>query len=265
MILALLSLWVKKNPWIWGSMGALSLLLAFSSELLTSAALIPLSLLTVIFWGLQWNVKGLGRYLLVMAGFLIAAALFYHILLGFPAPIEFMGTEIIYGKLLAGLLLLAWPVSILSSSRERAQFLKSSLPLALLGALLLLIVVLYLQIASWHPKLSLSFLGWFILYLVCTIVPEEALLRGFLQKEIFSLIGGGFKAHVGSIFISGSLLSLFHLSWINDLSTFPLILLAGFIYSSLYQITKNVETSILCRLIVSSFYFLFFSGSASIF
>ena len=263
MILALLSLWVKKNPWIWSSMGALSLFLAFSSGLLTSAALIPLSLLAIIFWGLQWNVKGLGRYLLVMAGFLIAAALFYHILLGFPSPIEFMGTEIIYGKLLAGLLLLAWPVSTLISCGERTLFFKSSLPLALLGAFLLLIVVLYLQIAAWHPKLSLVFFGWSILYLICTIIPEEALLRGFMQKELFNLLGGGFKAHIGCICISGSLFSLFHLNWINDLSTFPLILLAGFIYSTLYQITKNVETSILCRFVVSSLYFLFFFGSAS--
>lgn len=265
MILALLSLWIKKNLWIWGSLGGLSLLAAFTSGLITSAALIPLIILAAIFFGLQWNMHGLGRYLLVTSGFLISAALFYHILLGFATPIEFLGADINYGKLIAALLLLAWLVSTLSDKSERAQFLKSALPLALLGALALLTLVLYLKTASWDPKFSLDFFGWSILYLFCTIIPEEALIRGFLQKEIFHLIGGGFKAHVGSIFISGSLLSLFHLSWINTPSNFPLILLAGFLYSTLYQITKNVETSILCRFIVSSIYFLFLSGSTSIF
>ena len=255
MILALASVWIKKNLWVWGSLGALSILSAFTAGLITSVAFIPLAILAAIFWGLQWNMQGLGRYLLVTAGFLISAALFYHILIGLSPPIELFGSDLNYGKLIAGLLLLGWPVSTLKNHIERTQFLKSSFPLALLGALFLVVLTLFLQTDAWHPRFSLNFFGWAIIYLFCTIIPEEALLRGFLQKEIFSLIGGGLKAHIGSILISGLLLSLFILTWINNPSTFPFIILAGFVYSTLYQITKNVETSILCRFIVSSLYF----------
>ena len=264
MLFALMSLWIKKNLWLWGSIGSMSLLCAFSAGLITTSAFLPLSILAALFWGLQWNIKGLGRYLLVTGGFIISAAIFYHILIGFSRPNEFFETEVNYGKLITGLLLLAWPVATLKTREDRLQFFKGALPLALLGALLLVIIAIYWQPTAWHPRFPLSFFGWSILYLFCTIIPEEALLRGFLQKEIFSLIGGGFKAHVGAIFISGMLLSLFNLTWIHNPSNFPFIILTGFVYSTLYQITKNVETSILCRFLVASLSFFFLSGSTSI-
>ncbi len=256
--ISLLSLWVKKTPWVWGFLSALSLVFAQRSGQLTTKALIPLAIIVILFYVLQWDVKGLARFVFVGIALFLSGALFSCLVPGFPSCFKLSYVQINFGKILVALPILGWLLPVLSSKKNWSHFFTRHFSLSVIGALLLIAVAYYL-----HPpifsftffKTSFSMLTWAPLYLLCTIIPEEALLRGFLQKEIFPWVGKGLIAHIITVVISASIFSLFHLVWVSDLLLLALIFLAGCVYGALYQITRVIETNIFCRFITSCLYF----------
>jgi membrane protease YdiL (CAAX protease family) len=256
--ISLASLWVKKTPWIWGILCGLSLIFAQKSGELTTKAFIPLAIVGILFWALQWDVKGLTRFVFVGTVLVLAGSIFSCLVPGFPKCFKLFYTQINYGKILIALPVLGWLVPLLSGKAAWIHFFTRFFSLSLIGAFLLISIAYYLHpptISFLLLKNTSSMLTWTPLYLLCVIIPEEAFLRGFLQKEVFQWIGKGFVAHVITIVISSSIFSLFHLAWISDLSLLGLIFLAGCVYGTLYQITHVIETNILCRLITSCLYF----------
>ncbi len=256
--IALLSLWVKKTPWIWGFLSALSLIFAQKSGQLTPKAFIPLAIVVILFYVLQWNVKGLTRFVFVGTALLLSGALFSCLVPGFPSCFKMSYAQINYGKFLIALPIIGWLIPPLATKKDWQHFFVKYFWMSALGAVLLIAVACRLYPPSFSFtffKTSLSFITWAPLYLLCTIIPEEALLRGFLQKEVFQWIGKGLAAHITTIVISASIFSLFHLVWISDLFLLGLIFLAGCVYGILYQITHVIETNIFCRFITSCLYF----------
>jgi uncharacterized protein len=245
LIAGYISLWIKKSSWIQGFFCLASLLLAVASKELTSISFIPLTVLSILTLSLETGLSGLFRYLLVTANFLIAGALFFQFLPGFPRHFSFLGMPINYGKTFTGLLLLGWLINTLKSKDEWIEALKSSLPLAFCG------VALFLLVTSIKPP-SIGVEGLFI-YLFVSVIPEEALLRGFVQKELFYFLNKDIKAQFLSVLISASLSCLFHLSWITDLPLLAFFFLSALIYSTIYQITKKVEGAILCHFLIYCF------------
>ncbi|MBS0628249.1 MAG: hypothetical protein JSS09_08570, partial [Verrucomicrobia bacterium] len=186
--ISLLSLWVKKTPWIWGFLCGLSLVFAQKSGELIPKAFIPLAIVGILFWALQWNIKGLARFVLVGTALILSGSIFSCLIPGLPNCFKLFYTQINYGKMLIALPLLGWSIPLLSAKADWICFFKRSFALSVVGALLLISVAYYL-----HPP-SLSFLllkntssmiTWAPLYLLCIIIPEEAFFRGFLQKEVF--------------------------------------------------------------------------------
>ncbi len=256
--ISILSLWVKKTPWIWGFLCALSLIFAQKSGQLSAKAFIPLAIVITLFWALQWNMKGLSRFVFVGTALILSGAFFSCLVPGFPSCFKLSYAQINYGKTLIALPILGWLIPILTTKKDWNHFFIRYLWLSALGAIILILVACRL----YPPTFSFTFfkalfplITWAPLYLLCTIIPEEALLRGFLQKELFQWIGKGFPAHITTVVISASIFSLFHLVWISDLFLLGLIFLAGCIYGTLYQITQVIETNIFCRFMTSCLYF----------
>jgi membrane protease YdiL (CAAX protease family) len=255
LVMALCSIWVKKTFWIWGSFGIISLASAFVSDLLDPVAFLPLGFFTLLLLGLQSNVKGLSRFLLASTAFLIGGALFFHIMPGFndqtalPYPLCLN-----YGKTFVGLALLGWMIPTVPFLKIG----KAPLTLAVVGACFLSALFFFLHPALYNFHFSLSFFPWALMTLLFVILPEEALLRGFLQKEITNWIGGGMKAQVSAVAITTCIYPLFHLTWIGDMNLLIPTCISGFVYALLYQMTKTIETPIVSHFQVSCVYFLFF-------
>ncbi len=253
--MALCSIWIKKTFWIWGSFGLISLIAAFASNLLAPVAFLPLGFFIILLWGLRVDIKGLSRFLLACIAFLLGGALFFHIMPGFfdqtslPYPLCLN-----YGKTFVGLVLLGWMIPTLSSWKP----FKTPLWIAVFSAVLLSALFFLLTPSESHFHLSFSFFSWAVITLLFVIIPEEALLRGFLQKEITGWVGGGMKAQVTAVAITTFLYPLFHLTWAGDLTLLVPTIAAGFTYAFIYQVTKHVETSIVSHFLVNCTYFLFF-------
>ena len=255
LVMALCSIWIKKTFWIWGSFGIISLASAFVSDLLDPIAFLPLGFFILLLFGLQSKVQGLARFLLASMAFLIGGALFFHLMPGFndqtalPYPLCLN-----YGKTFVGLALLGWMVPTLPLSKIG----KAPLALALVGTCFLSALFFFLHPALYNFHFSFSFFPWALMTLLFVIIPEEALLRGFLQKELTSWMGGGMKAQVWTVAIMTCLYPLFHLTWIGEMHLLIPTFAAGFTYALLYQMTKMIETPIVSHFLVNGVYFLFF-------
>ena len=259
LLMALLSLWIRKTLWIWGSFGLISFMGAFASGLLTPIAFLPLAFFVLLIWGLHFDIHGLGRFLLAATTFLLGGALFFHLMPGFldhaflPYPLCLS-----FSKAFVGLALLGWVVPTLSLSKGITKPLGPPVGLALIGAAVLGSLFFLLNPSLWNFHLSFSFFPWAISTLFFVVIPEEALLRGFLQKELVQWMGGNTKSQICAIAITACIYPLFHLSWASDLSLLFPTFAAGLTYALLYQITKLVETSIACHFLVASIHYLFF-------
>jgi membrane protease YdiL (CAAX protease family) len=201
-------------------------------------------------------VQGFPRFLLGATAFLIAGALFFSLMPGF----ELVGGSppLNYGKAFMGFLLLSQTVTTLPGR----QLPKAILP-AIYVSVALAIISLILKTPPIEWTFSLSFFSWAFVTLIFCLTAEEALLRGFLQKELFHWVGGGLKGHISSIAVLSLLYPLFHLHWVGDLSLLAPILLTGIALASLYQYYENVETCIFCHFFIRSIGFIAFGGYLS--
>jgi membrane protease YdiL (CAAX protease family) len=239
LILGYLSLWLKKSPWLWGGFTCISFISAVQLHELQPLALIGFGTLAVVFLVLQFPLEGLLRFLLVSLAFLISCGIFFQIIPDFTLHLP---KGLNYGKSLIGLSILGLFVPTLETKQNWLDALKKPIPLAFLGTSILCFLAYNLP----YPKAPSS-LHSLLLFLLGTVLPEEALLRGFIQKELFGFIGKGILGHVGVVFISMVLFSFFHLIWAEDISFLPLILAEGLVYATLYEATDVLESSILCR------------------
>lgn len=251
--MAFTSIWIKKNPLLFGSFGFISVLAAFTSGLLSSIALLPLIFFTLLLFGLKTNLQGLSRFLIASTAFLIGSSLFFHLMPGFLEKEAFhTATCLNYGKALIGLILTGWFVQT-SPVKE----LKSLFFPAILGTLAIISSSYCFNKTSYELYFSISFFSWILSGLFFSIIPEEALLRGFLQKEIYNWLGGGLKSSVSCIGITSMLFLLFHMNWVGNTDLIIPTFTMGLIYGVLYQIYQKVEVCILCHFFVKSCSYLF--------
>jgi len=256
--LSLASLWIRKSFWIWGSLLLISLLGAFTSDLFNVTALFPLIFFALLLWGLQLDLKGFSRFLISSMLFLIGAGLFFHLMPGFVDPKGLPYPLCLnYGKPFIGILLLGWLIPTLSRANFPQNF-KRLVAYVLIGTIFLTTIFVVLQPKAIYPNFSFSIFPWAFISLFFFIIPEEALLRGFLQNEIVTWMGGGLKSEISGVIITTLLYPLFHLTWVSDLSLLIPTFAAGFTYAACYQITKLVETSIVCHFLIGCIHFLFF-------
>jgi|GEM_PF-3709496 len=254
LLFAIISIWIRKTFWIWGGALILSLTLAYLSSHLLPIAFIPLALMLAATLTIQANPSGLSRWIFLMVLFLLSGSFFYSLFPGLPSPLHLLGGELIYGKILAGTLLLGILVPTLTTLQDLKTFIKQDLPLSLLGAFFLISMSWYIRGSSPMQTTPLLGIPWLLIQLWGSILPEEALLRGVIQKEFFSFIGKGAKGHVLAILLASLLTPLFYLAWVADYRLLGLTATMGFFCGLIYQITGRVEGSASCRFFATIFY-----------
>jgi membrane protease YdiL (CAAX protease family) len=98
--------------------------------------------------------------------------------------------------------------------------------------------------------------------LIFVSIPEEAFFRGFIQRELYQWFGSNPLAASGSILITSAFFTLLHLIWVANLPFLGLVFIASLIYGTIYQVTKSIESSILCHFGLNVIHFFFFTYPA---
>lgn len=274
LIMGIISLWVYRSPWIYGSFFLISYFLGSLAKIVEPIALIPLAALLIIHTFLKADVKGTARALLVVAATLLSLALWLHLVPGFhkwKISQQFAYTEgsipftfsLNWDKPFTGIFILGWSFPLLRTKEEIKKLCRSALPFAIVSVIVLILLAVSLNLVRWDPKLPTYFWLFSIANLFLTVIPEEALIRGFVQSEFFRWFGGkGSLANSGSVLITSVLFALLHIRMIQSPAYIFLVFVAGIFYGSIYQYTKSIESSIFCHYLLNMVHVLLFSYPA---
>lgn len=272
--MTIISLWVKRSTWIWGSFLVFAFVLGYFAKLIEPIALAPIGGLLILHGILKGNIRGLARFLLVLIAAAISLGLWFHLFPGFHNWRVLTNAQISsnaypyslylnFDKPFIGIFVLALGFPLVKNLTEFGKVLKTALPLAIAGVAILAAVALYSGLIKWDPKLPSIFWLFLIENLIFVVIPEEAFLRGFIQNEFFRGFGGkGALSNVTSVLLTALLFSALHYRWVPSLPFLCLVFVAGIIYGSIYQYTKSLEASILTHWLFNLAHLLFFTYPA---
>lgn len=271
--MATLSLWIKKTAWLWGAFFLIALVLAFQSGIITLIALIPIAILFVCQELLTRDIYKPWRFILFGIVVITGLGLSFHFLPGFlnwkiVANMQLSPDALPYSfyfnfdKPCSGFFVLALSLPLIQTKNQLKKMVAITLPVTLIGILLLIILSLYVGMIAWDPKLPPILIAWLFTNLLFVSIPEEAFFRGFIQKELYHWFGKTKAAAVGSVLITSFFFVLLHLIWVGNFYFLCLVFIASVIYGTLYQMTKTIESSILCHYLFNVTHFLLFSYPA---
>lgn len=267
LLASLLSLWVKKNPWIWGSLLVISLGIGLQKNVVDLPVLVLIAVLVLTFILLTKELNQLWRLFLVMLAAILSAGLITHYIKGFY---EYnWGTQhqnvfflpritLHYENPLLAICILGIYLDTLETWEQWKVFVKKSIVWALLAVVLFGVYIYFFKPVSWNPTFTLIAPKWLVYQLFFIIIPQEAFFRGFIQKEIESGLMNSFSSVLAvliSALLSTSLFFLYGFSLQNAVFLFFLNLL----YGTIYAITHIIESSIFLHFILACVLFFGFS------
>lgn len=256
--LALISVWIRRDPKIWGPLLAVTLLSGFFSGIVEGE-------------GILWAIASLGLWIgylkkphpLLFVAFLpFAAVLLFHLASGFPpiyiTPHFRMGLQ---EPLLLGFFPLAFLVPLAQKREEWMEALKGAM-LGGAGIGLLALIAFGLHVVSFEAKLPSFFAlrAWSNLFLTC--IGEESFFRGFVQRELGMYLAGVKGGNLWALLISTLLFTGAHVYWSPNLEVLGFVFLASLLYGGVYLYKGRIESAILTHFLLNLVHMVFFSYHA---
>ncbi|MBF5059892.1 hypothetical protein NEPTK9_001414 [Candidatus Neptunochlamydia vexilliferae] len=271
LILAFMSLWMHRKPWLWGSFLALSFIFALYGKVIDLKIFVALILLGGAHLALTGKLKGVPRLITIIIAIFLSVVLMGHFFPGFynwKIAGELQISEnaypyslyLNYDKPFIGFFPLALSIPLLSRFHLRSVFVKT-VALTTLGVIVLVILSLYFHLVEIDLKFPHITWVWLIANLFLVVIPEEAFFRGFLQRELSDYLnakwGGALSVVAVSLFFA-----LLHFTFVRDLGFLSLTFIASLVYGSIYQMTRSIESSIFCHYLFNLIHFFCFTYPA---
>lgn len=272
LLISILSLWIKQDIKIWGTITAASLVCSVISDRIDIIGIISIVILCLLYHTV--NRINLILFIRVTSGVLaviLSVMLAAHLIPGFnnwkiADNISLTETSLPYSmylnmdKTLVGLAILSLGFPLVKSLKEWSSVLRSILPIFLVGLIVLASVSQISGYTHWDFKFPNLFFVWALINLIFTCVSEEAFFRGFLQKNLFKILRGYKYGNILSLITVSILFGLAHFA--GGFKYVILSAIAGIVYGYAYQKTERIEASILCHFGVNTFHFIFLTYPA---
>jgi membrane protease YdiL (CAAX protease family) len=259
--LSLLSLWVRRDPKIWGSLLALSLCSG-----LIGGMILWVGLIIILAWAFLWffyikQKRSCAQFALFVTIIILSCGFKFHLFPGYNPVLITPKFLIGFDSVLVGL----FPIALLVPLASNLQDWKKAFKGLLFGCLGIAILAL-LAVASgavhWQFKLPAFAATRYSVNLILTAIPEEGFYRGFVQNELCNYLknikGGKFIA----LLLSSIIFTLIHIYWSPTLDVLGFVFLAGLLYGGVYLISEKIESAILCHFLLNLIHMTFFSYHA---
>ncbi len=265
-VLCVLLLWCKP-AWLWQCALMLSLLIGLYAGSLGFNALLSLGVLlvTLFFYQKAGWVSNAALAILIVIGVLFGT----HVLPGFnnqeylgahrlnehsaPFSIWFNYDKSLYGLLVLGLI---FHPHLIRSWAELSSFIRGVIPILIVGLSAVFVIGLSFGYArvDWTP--SRVFFPWALKNLFFTVIAEEVLFRGLIQRELQERIKSK-HASLVAISIASFMFGIAHIA--GGIEYVALSTLAGVVYGLAYRVTGRIEGAILAHFLLNAVHFLVFS------
>lgn len=262
LIFAYISLWIRKDPKIWGTFIVLSWLFG-----LMSGVLQPLGLIILILSSSLWFIYAKApsfskRVLLFFSLIVLGFTYIFHLLPGF-SPLLFSG------KFVLGLetpsfffFPLALFVPLARTKQDWKEVLQKGIPLSFLGIGLIALIATGAKVVHIHPKWPSFATVRYASNFFLTAMPEEAFFRGFIQQRLMQFFKKSRRSSLFAFLLSTLLFTVAHVYWSPNLATLAFVFVAGLLYGGVYWATQRIEASILCHFLLNFVHMTFFSYHA---
>lgn len=269
---AFISLWIKRAPWFWGPLLALSYLFSYQAGIATLETLIPIGFLLVAHLILHGEVAGFSRFVVILVALILSFALNFHMVPGFSNWLIIskasLGTDAMpytlyynFDKPFIGFFILALNLPLIRDRITRNKMLFKTFMLGAIGIAIILYLSITFHVVKYDLKIP-SFLPiWIFANLFLTSIPEEVFFRGFIQRELTEHMKFPLSS-VLVVIIVALAFALAHLFFIQNPAYLVLAFTSGVVYGTIYQVTKKIESSILCHFFLNLVHIIFFTYPA---
>ncbi len=270
---AILSLWIKRSPIVWGTLFFFGILLGFVTDRLQWISLISIIALGVLFY-ITFQVTKYKPWLRITCGLLgciLSVALGFHLIPGFnnfkvitdtilsPGAYPY-SLYLNFDKALVGLFILAFGWTYINHASSLKKNIIKTLPIILLTIVILIPLAIALKYVQFDPKFTSIFWIWALVNLLFGCVPEEALFRGVIQNSLTRTFSKYSFAPYLAILITSILFGLAH--FFGGPKFMFLSFVAGLFYGWAYYRSKRIEASIATHFILNATHFLGFTYPA---
>jgi len=252
-----LSLWIKREPKIWGTLLFLCILSGIIAGHITwigLAFIICLALLW-IFYDRKPSVAIFIALVCLGMSFRLRFIPGYYPF--FITPKFAIGLE----NPLIGLFPLALLVPLAKDLHDWTAVVKG-LIFGCAGIALLAVLATISGATHWDFKLP-SYFGTRILSnLILTSIPEEGFYRGLIQKTLCNYFKNIRMGNVLAVILTSLLFSASHIYWSPNLGILIFTFLTGLLYGCVYLFSGKIESAILCHFLFNLIHMTFFSYHA---
>ncbi len=164
-----------------------------------------------------------------------------------------------YDKALFGLIVLGgiFQPYLIRSRQEWLDFTVQACRPIVLGVVLVYLLALAMAYVRIDLSLDVVFFAWAVKNLFFTVIAEEIVFRGILQRQLSKLLSGFARADGYAIAAGAVLFGLAHFS--GGWKYVVLSTAAGMVYGYTYAVTKRIEGPIIAHFLLNVGHFLFFS------
>jgi membrane protease YdiL (CAAX protease family) len=270
LILAIISIWIHKKPYVFMPLLILSLAFSYYGKIIEPKAFLLFGLLALLYFYSKKNMPLFWKLLTVISLVLITIGSYTNLLKGVNNILVFPDYRLSrdatsvniyanYDKGVIGLLILGIFCEVIDTKKELLRVIFITLPYLIFTAFTIIYLSTYLGIIKYDPKFPLSSGIWLAIQIFFVVIPEEAFYRGFLQKELFENLKNKKFASIIALLSTSLIFTLIHMFFTLNLSSILIAFVTGILYGGIYQITKRVESSILVHLSVNMIHYFFFT------
>jgi membrane protease YdiL (CAAX protease family) len=269
---SILSLWINKRPIVWALLLAVACGFGLLSHRIDIVGIAVMAILGgTLYSYFNLKINRVPKATLTCFILLFAVVLFHHHAPGFnnwkivsqvqlsPDSVPY-STYLNFDKTLVGFFILLWGVQLSQSKKDWQNIVKHLVPLFCIGAVVMLTASYLLGYIRWDPKWPPFLAIWAAKNLLFTCLAEEALFRGFIQKELVRIFTGKRWGAFAAILIASVLFGLDHF-W-GGPKYILLATLAGLFYGTVFYKTGRIESSILFHFLLNLTHITLFSYPA---
>jgi membrane protease YdiL (CAAX protease family) len=252
-----LSLWVRRDPKIWGTLLGLSMLCG-----LAAGNIGWIGLLFVILLGILWIVyhhkPNVALFLLLMCA---SSILKMRLLPGYTpfffTPRFAIGLE---GSLI-GLFPLAFLVPLSRDTKDWGIALKG-LIFGCVGIVMMAMLATLSGATHWQFKLPSFIAARTLSNFFLTSMPEEGFYRGFIQTTLCKYFKNIKLGNPLALLLTSTLFTAAHMYWSPNMQILIFVFLASLLYGGVYLISGKIESPILCHFLLNFIHMILFSYHA---
>jgi uncharacterized protein len=254
---SILSLWVKRDPRVWGSLLGLSLLFGLIAGNILWLGLIFLGGL-ILLWVLYAKKPNI---VLFIALILVTICYKFHLIPGYHPVFVTPKFQIRLELAILGLLPLALLVPLSKTVQDWKKVLKG-LIIGCAGIGILAILATITGATHWEFKLPTSMVarGWS--NLILTSIPEEGFYRGFLQRGLSHYFKETKMGKTVALILTSLIFTLTHVYWSPSAAILGFVFLASLLYGGVYLLSGKIESAILCHFLLNLIHMIFFEYHA---